>query len=162
MPRLFHTAMTHVSPVDISHSRGRAQLINGTIIYSPNCGRTVDMPPRRSEVNQICSGPSADVDPLHEPLWWADDTAFLAFLPINPDFTGVPFEEFNNPTIKRYHRSGYGMGVPTALRWRRIEFNLEHVIGSFLGNYAITPSKNFINTSAIQCGGTYQYPSIFR
>jgi len=66
------------------------------------------MPPNRNDINQIYSGPSTDVDALHEPLWWENDTAFLAFLPIN--FTGVPFEEFNTPKVKYYYRSGYGMG----------------------------------------------------
>jgi hypothetical protein len=105
----FFSATNRISPSPIDHTRGRASMVDGSIIYSPNCGRTVKMPPMLPDINielMLNTGRIAEthVDNLHQPLWWSQETAFLAFLPINPEFAGVPFAEFNAELVPKKFR----------------------------------------------------------
>jgi hypothetical protein len=156
----FIVATRRRSSAPIDHTRGRASIVNGAIVYSPNCGRNVNMPPRRIDIQQFHFTSSTDVDTLREPLWWSEDTAFLAFLPLNPEFNGVPFELFNNPSMIR-NRRRYTMESTTSLRWRHEEFALENLIKFIRNIYGIPMARRFIPVSAIQLS-TYEYPSMFR
>ena len=65
------------------------------------------MPPMFPDI-ELLLNTRQHVDKLHQPLWWSQETAFLAFLPINPAFAGVPFEDFNNPELQN-SPTGYVM-----------------------------------------------------
>ena len=157
----FWRTTTRDSSGPIDHTAGRASLVDGTIIYSPNCGRSVHMPYERNVIENLRSSSTTDVDVLLSPLWWAEDTAYLAFLPLQPEFNGVPFEQFNNPSLTR-HRRIYTIGAGTSVRWRHEEFNLQCLIRQFSEMYHIPKAKSFVEHSAIHCGGYFEFPSKFR
>jgi hypothetical protein len=101
----FFAATNRISSGPIDHTRGRASIVDGCIVYSPNCGRIVKMPPMSADVDFLLDT-SQGIECLHQPLWWSQETFFLAFLPIEPEFTGVPFEEFNDHELHKYS-TGY-------------------------------------------------------
>jgi hypothetical protein len=78
------------------------------------------MPPMFPDIERLVNT-GQRVDALHQPLWWSQETAFLAFLPINPDFFGVPFEDFNNAEL-RNSPTGYSMRAEASLTWKQTEF----------------------------------------
>ena len=135
----FFSATSRISSGPIDHSRGRASVVDGSIIYSPNCGRTVKMPPLMFPDIEFLLNTGQHVDTLHQPFWWSQETAFLAFLPINPDFAGVPFEDFNNTELQR-GPTGYFMRGDVFLKWKESETLLQALIRSLL-----TPTK-FLNS----------------
>jgi hypothetical protein len=127
----FFVATNRVSSNSIDHTRGQASIFNGSIIYSPNSDRTVKvplMPPMFPDIENLLNT-SQRVDRLHQPFWWSQETAFLAFLPINPDFTGVPFEGFNAEL--RSSLAGYFVPPDIFLKWKQTESLLRALIQIF-------------------------------
>ena len=131
----FFSATNHISPNPIDHTRGRASIVDGSIIYSPNCARTVKMPPLFTNVQSLLNT-GQHVDTLHRPLWWSQETAFLAFLPINPEFAGVPFEDFNNAELQR-GTTGYFIRGDVFLEWKQTETLLQALVQPFACIYEI-------------------------
>ena len=85
----FFSTTTHISSLPIDHTRGRASIVDGNIVYSPNCGRSVTRPLVDCDIGSLFNA-KQPVGRLHQPLWWSLQTAFLAFLPVNFDLVGVP------------------------------------------------------------------------
>ena len=133
MSAKFFSATNCISSDPIDHTRGRASIVDGSIIYSPNCGRTVKTPPMSPHIPLLIST-GEHVDILHRPLWWSQETAFLAFLPINPNFAGVPFEEFDTAEL-RSGLTGYFMQGDAFLKWKQTESLLQALIQSFANTY---------------------------
>src|SRR6266545_7567375 len=156
----FFSATNRISSRPIDHSRGRASIVDGSIIYSPNCGRTVKMPPMFPEIESLLNT-GQHVEKLHQPLWWSQETAFLAFLPINPDFSGVPFEDFNNAKLQK-GPTGYFMQWDAFLKWKHTEFILRILTQSFADMYGMPKIKPWKPLSTLISSGACQYPSQFQ
>jgi len=144
----------------LDFSAGRASVVNGAIVYSPNCNRTVTLPPRPEQCTYLRNTDTVDVSDLHQPFWWSPGTAYLAFLPMNPKFTGVPFQELFDVHVK-HTRSGYTMGIPTTLWWKKIEEDLQHFIDVFSKYYGV-PKVQPIMVTALTCSGFFKYASNYR
>ena len=153
------TNLISSSPID--HSRGRASIIDGGIIYSPNCGRSVKIPPTLPSDIEFLLNTGQCVDTLHQPLWWSQETAFLAFLPINPDFAGVPFDDFNHAELRR-GPTGYSMRADASLKWKHTEFILRVLTQSFADTYGMPKTKTWSRFSNLLSSGSFQYPSQFQ
>jgi hypothetical protein len=101
------------------------------------------------------------VDTLHQPLWWSQETAFLAFLPINPDFAGVPFEDFNNAELQK-GLTGYVMRGDDFLKWKQTETLLQALIQSFAATYEIPNIRTWRLFSRMLPREVYQYQHLFQ
>ena len=156
----FFSATNRIFSGPIDHTCGRASIVDGGIIYSPNCGRTVKLPPTFPDIKFLLNT-EQHVDKLHQPLWWSQETAFLAFLPINPDFSGVPFEDFNNAELQK-GPTGYFMQVDAFLQWKHTEFILRVLTQSFADMYGMPKTKTWSPISTLVSSGTCQYPSQFQ
>jgi hypothetical protein len=155
------TNLISSSPID--HSRGRASIIDGGIIYSPNCGRSVKIPltPLLPPDIEFLLNTGQHVDTLHQPLWWSQETAFLAFLPINPDFAGVPFEDFNNTELRR-GRTGYFMRGDAVLKSKQTETLLQDLIRSFADTYEIPKIKTWRICGRMLPNEVYPHRGLFQ
>ncbi len=101
------------------------------------------------------------VDTLHQPLWWSQETAFLAFLPINPDFAGVPLEDFNNIKLQR-GPLGYFMRGDAFFKWKKTESLLQAMIRSFADTYKIPKIRTWRLFSRMLPNEVYQYQRLFQ
>ena len=137
----FFSATNHISSGPINHTHGRASMVDSSIIYSPNCGRTVKMLPMFPDIEFLLNT-GRHVDTLHQPLWWSQENAFLAFLPINPNFFGVPFEDFNNIELQR-GLTGYIVQKDALLKQSHTEFILRILSYSFVEIYGMPKGNNW-------------------
>ena len=157
----FFSATSRISSSPIDHTHGRASIVDGSIVYSPNCGCTVKIPtPMVPDIDHLVNT-GQHVDSLHRPLWWSLKTAFLAFLPINPDFAGVPFDDFNNAKL---HNSptGYSMQTDASSQWGHTECILCVLTLSCADTYGLPATIFWSQFSTLLSSGTYQYTSQFR
>jgi hypothetical protein len=156
----FFSATNRISSSPIDHTRGRASIVDGCIVYSPNCGRTVKMPPMFPDIDPLLNT-RQPINCLHQPLWWSQETAFLAFLAINFDLAGVPFEDFNNPELQK-SPTGYFMRADTSCKWKDTKYILRILAQSFIDTYGIPQPKYWRLFSILLSNGTFQYPSQFK
>ena len=117
------------------------------------------MPPSSPNINLLLTT-GQHVDRLHRPLWWSQRTAYLAFLPINPDFSGVPFEEFNTAELQR-GPTGYFMRADTSLKWKQTESLLQALIRSFTDTYGIPQVMTWKPFSPMLPNEVYRHPRLF-
>ena len=157
---LLHSATNRISSDPIDHTCGRASIVDGCIVYSPNCGRIVKMPPMFPNIDLLLNT-GQPIDCLHQPLWWSKETAFLAFLPIDPEFAGVPFEDFNHPELQKFPTE-YFMRAEASLTWKCTKFILRVLAQSFIDTYGIPQIKSWRAFSKLLSSGAYQYPSQFQ
>jgi hypothetical protein len=101
------------------------------------------------------------VDILHQPLWWSQETAFLAFLPITPNFAGVPFEEFDTAEL-RSGPTGYFMQGDALLKWKQTESLLQALIQSFANTYEIPEIRTWKLFSRMLPNEAYQHRRLFQ
>lgn len=155
----FHTATTRHDPnAVINKQDGRVSLPRGRIVYSPNCSRDVNIPSLPPGTCPTVHPRSDDVERLYDPLWWSYDTAHLAFLPINPIFNAVPFEELNDSSYRRNEKGYLSISVKRLLRWTVLEHLLRKITRTHEG--LIPKIVNPLQTgSAITCQGDFQFPS---
>ncbi len=152
-------ATNRISSGPIDHTRGRASIVDGCIVYSPNCGRTVKMPPMLPDIEFLLNT-GQRIECLHRPLWWSQETTFLAFLPIDPEFTGVPFEEFNDPELHK-DSTGYFMRGDTSVQWTQTESLLKALIQSFTDTYGLPKIYTWKLFSPMLPHGVYRHPRLF-
>jgi len=67
MSASFFSATNRISSDPIDHTRGRASIVDGCIVYSPNCGRTVKMPPLFPDI-ELLLNTGQPIDCLHQPV----------------------------------------------------------------------------------------------
>jgi len=78
--------------IPLDFTGGRAQVIGGAVYYSPNCTRTMT-PPLSTHDAFVRSPSSHSIEDVHRPFLWSSDTAYLAFVPLSPDYNSVPFDD---------------------------------------------------------------------
>ena len=80
----------------MDNTKGHAFLHNGTIYYSPNCGRHVPVPPQTDPEHYQFRQENAQLNCFQHPQWWTMPYGYLAFVPLIPKFSGVVFECLRN------------------------------------------------------------------
>lgn len=117
-----------MSSTHIDHSRGRIEILDGDMFYSPN--------PSPSE-GPLVRPPYYDPDRMifvlrsgiHRkdflrPLWFANRTGFLSFLTVRPVNTSYPFDQLARlPTI-HFIDGQYCLDPEAVEAWQRLEKNL--------------------------------------
>jgi hypothetical protein len=161
---LFHQ-ITSVLDIDqdIEHDGGRACIINGDVFYSPNSTASVGLPPPVESNPTIWrNSRTSFVREFHQPLWWSVETAYLAFLPIYPQFCGEPFGELLDlPNCFDYMKEGYILDPQVLLKWKKLEFFLKRVVQLLLVK-SLAPAPEPIIDTAISCTGFYREARYFR
>jgi hypothetical protein len=114
------------TPEPIDHSRGRIQLLNGHLFYSPNCQRDVVVP-------EFTENPHRIIFKLREvrhqqflkPRWYTSRSGFLSFLTLRPIDTGYPFDRLAGmPTLYEDPDGKFVMSDERRAAWSRLELNL--------------------------------------
>ena len=78
----------------LHHSNGLVFLDNGTIYYSPNCSRTITIPPYESNLSRrypFCHWTDT-IDTYLRPRWWSISAGYLSFLPLVHVFDNFVFD----------------------------------------------------------------------
>lgn len=142
-----------VSPLD--RSRGRVQLIGGDLFYSPNSQRNVHVPPVYNNF------PSRDYftdsfDEFRQPLWWQPASPYLAFVPLRPIFSGVPFQElYHISYFPRRHSGYFAIDTEIVLGWARLEKNIRDAVALLL-SHEHAPAITWIVPSSLACTGIFK------
>lgn len=165
----FHEATTRVPEgKNLDHAYGRVIKINGNLFYSPNLGHrtpppTVELPPPVEQNKNIWRQDEwANAHEFHRPLWWSEETAYLAFWPIEPLFGGEPFGElFSVPNWFNSIRGGFMMDFVLASAWKTLERELREIARSLLHFYRVPTVLPIIET-AVTCTGLYKKVGSFR
>jgi hypothetical protein len=79
------------SPV-FDYSKGKVVVQHGTIFYSPNCNRAVDIPPQSNHSFDPFKQPRLNASLFKQPVWWLEGWAWQSFIPLAPSFLFTPFE----------------------------------------------------------------------
>jgi hypothetical protein len=115
----------------IDHSRGRVELLNGNMFYSPNPpkkGGSVVLPQHYDPERQIfsLSGGKPDIQwhDLLLPRWYAPRTAFLSFLTLNPITAGYPFNRLAHIPAQDRTDGGYILKEEGRESWCKLEQDL--------------------------------------
>ena len=78
----------------LHHSNGLVFLDNGTIYYSPNCSRTITIPPYESNLSRRYPFRhwTDTIDTYLRPRWWSISAGYLSFLPLVHVFDNFVFD----------------------------------------------------------------------
>jgi len=146
--------------VPLDFAGGRAQLISGTIYYSPNCTRTVALPLSPRDDTFVRTRSAHSIEELHRPFLWSSGTAHLAFVPLNPDFDSVPFNDLLDfPShFDNTQRRQFTMGVPRIIQWAKLEMDVHHIADELHQHYDIPQSLHIVSPSILTCGGHFDRP----
>ena len=137
------------SDQSIDMAAGKASIINGAIYYSPNCSRRVELPPNHEDFVYIRKTDQVDVADLHKPLWWSERTAYLAFLPLKPDYS-FPFTDLFNLTFRRKKEVAI-LDTPVLLNWKKLENFIAEIIEDMRGHYGF-PKPEPVMTTVVSTG----------
>ena len=118
-------AIAWTSSGELDRSQGRVVKIDGNIFFSPNCQRTPTLPPSDFDPMSRRDSFKHDIREFHEPLWWHPRTAYLAFLPLELRFYGIPFQSLFH-IQKRLQKvdSGFMLDPQMLFQWNVVERDL--------------------------------------
>ena len=112
----------------IDHSRGRIEILNGDIFYSPNPpmnGGPVVLPKYQDPEHHIFSLHSGiQWRHLLLPRWYASRSIFLSFLTLNPVTTGYPFDRLAHIPAQDYIDGQYVLKEEGRESWSKLEQDL--------------------------------------
>ena len=147
------------SPLD--RSRGRVQLIDGDLYYSPNSQRSVRVPPVYDNI-PFSDNFKDSFSRFRRPLWWQPACPYLAFVPTQPVFAGVPFQDLFHISIfpRRSDRS-YAIDPKIILGWASLERDIRDAANLILAHEGAPPITWLIPTS-LGCTGGYRYIRLLR
>ena len=147
--------------IPLDFTGGRAQVIGGAVYYSPNCTRTMT-PPLSTHDAFVRSPSSHSIEDVHRPFLWSSDTAYLAFVPLSPDYNSVPFDDLLDlPSHFDRKRLGF-TDVPRAIRLALLEKDLDRAAEYLRRRYEIHQSKPIVSPSIVTCGGHFKQSNDFR
>lgn len=145
-----------------AYTHGQVYCRGGRIFCSPNSQRQVDAPPPVEDNLFLKFNPTKD-HPLkpHQPLWWSEETAYLAFVSIVPTFVGLQAKHslppFSDPMeINKYHvvkagRRGFGLEAWRKLAWYALEKNMLAMVDSMKFKYSLPPTRHVVeNTLSVK------------
>lgn len=160
--RAYDWAIASTTSGELDRSQGRTVKIDGNIFFSPNCQRTPTLPPSDFDPMSRRNSFKHDVREFHGPLWWHPRTAYLAFLPLEMRFYGIPFQSlFNIP--KRFEKvdSGFMLDPQILLQWNVVERDLKFAVERLLSHHH-APEVQWIMLTALGCQGWYNNVKILR
>ena len=141
------------SPLDCS--RGRVQLIGGDFYFSPNSLRDVQVPPVYDETPYRNCFENSFAE-FRQPLWWQPAYPYLAFIPLRPNFAGVPFQDlFHISYFPRLRHGGFMINPQIILGWARLERDIREAVNCILAHEHAPPIAWIIGT-ALGCTGSYK------
>ncbi|KAF9524579.1 hypothetical protein CPB83DRAFT_946576 [Crepidotus variabilis] len=144
----------------IDRSNGRIFYSNGVRIYSPNSQRAITPP--HPYTFRYLSPKNEDMYNLLEPRLWSDTTPYLPFIPLEPNFHGVPLQGLNNLP---YHRTrhGYRADVRDILRWGNIETEIRHITKQLASRYDVPLGRDITgDENAIVGSAAYPTPTVYK
>ncbi|KAF9553067.1 hypothetical protein CPC08DRAFT_767815 [Agrocybe pediades] len=152
---LWVRAVHNKNQVPIDKSNGRACIINGTIVYSPNCSRF--MKSGDFGANHVTyDSRKHDVVQLHRPRLWSPEYTFLAFMETDSVSSGPLGWILRDK--KRFPTEGkktVRMHSEDVLRWNRLQFDLRNASEHLIGLTKAPCGPDLIET-ALTCNAAYQ------
>ncbi|KXN89667.1 hypothetical protein AN958_05534 [Leucoagaricus sp. SymC.cos] len=129
----------------------RAWVIDGDVIYSPNCLRSVRIPQHSGDVSVIFRAGESKAEDFQEPVWWYPLTEWTAFVPREPvPHTGVWFDLLNpvRPNkIIQLSTGEFQLRETLRVTWKKLEKLLVDIVDAlqeankFLFSRPFTPNK---------------------
>jgi hypothetical protein len=137
-------------------SQGQAFKINSDIFFLPNCKHTPMLPSSDFNPESFRDSFSDSVQEFHQPLWWHPITAYLAFVPLELVFHGVPFKSLFSipPYLDRLH-CGFMLDTKTLLQWNIVQHKLKFAIKRLLFHHG-APKLYWIIQTALGSTGLYK------
>jgi hypothetical protein len=100
------------------------------------------------------------VQEFHEPLWWHPATAYLAFLPLELEFHGVPFQPlFSIPPYFDRVRRGFMLDTVVLLKWNVVQHQLKFAASRLL-SYHRAPTLRWIIPTVLRGLGSGVFSSV--
>jgi hypothetical protein len=133
-------------------TNGRVQILGGRLFFSPNCSRTVALPPPARDKNNCEHNiflPSLqpgvrsnyfelDIATYAIPRWWSLIFGWIAFFPLRPSFTGPIFEKLVMPGpyyAFDEERNGYSMPSGLCDKWLQVDNDLSNAVQIICDHY---------------------------
>ena len=117
---------------------------NGNIFYSPNCTRDVNLP-SHVPTPLVRNAAQSDISEFHNPLWWNERTAYLAFLSLEPIYDTASFDHLAVISWVPTTRCGYGLKAEMHISWCRLKLELLCLTDTLLVKYGIPPMEKIID-----------------
>ncbi|KAG5348012.1 hypothetical protein C0989_011150, partial [Termitomyces sp. Mn162] len=79
----------------LDKSSGNIVVYQGDLYYSPNCSRSISLPPQDPKIGteySIFQSETSRTDDFTEPFWWTEAYGWLAFVSRKPSYTGPLFK----------------------------------------------------------------------
>ena len=114
----------------LPHSNGHALLDNGTIYYSPNCARTIQVPPYKSNISRryFFRYWTDTAEAYMQPDWWSTSAGYLSFITLVPAFDNFVFSCLKNVEISVFYDSDdqprWRLDVDTCEQWQILQDRL--------------------------------------
>ncbi|KDR79830.1 hypothetical protein GALMADRAFT_1360533 [Galerina marginata CBS 339.88] len=140
---------------DSDKEKGRVQIINGDIFYSPNCRKELKSIPERDVHNILRPCPSYEnirkptnfsatsLTDYQSPRWWSIPFGWVAFVPRIPDFTGPILGRMNRlPHRHELHYeedTGYSMPSQILQDWLYLERDIVRAVELLIVHTKWTP-----------------------
>ena len=153
MPLLSTVTAEKDSPLERSCSQ--VHLIGGDFYYSPNSLRNVQVPQVYDKVPfRSCFKDS--FSEFRQPHWWNPAYPYLSFIPLRPNFAGVPFQDlFHISYFPRRRYGGFMIDPQIILGWARLEKNIIDAVDILLSHEHASPIAWIVGTS-LCCTGYYK------
>ncbi|KAF8157848.1 hypothetical protein B0H34DRAFT_749097 [Crassisporium funariophilum] len=111
-----------MAPPAFDYSNGRAVVQHGSIFYSPNCSRLVDIPQEPVHSSDPFRWHRLDVSMFKQPVWWDQNWAWRSFIPLAPSFLFAPFEPLC--AMPRIEEVRFSFPAPSGEMVTQIRFRL--------------------------------------
>ncbi|KAF8063149.1 hypothetical protein FPV67DRAFT_1672188 [Lyophyllum atratum] len=139
-------------PYSFDKTRGRVIVLNGDFYYSPNSSRQVDLPPPdpyQGTIHNIFDCKDARAEIYHQPRWWTRSFGWVAFVPIQPSYTGALFNRLSHvPTYLHAYSNiditdGFSLPEDTKAGWMRLEAALASATSLVTKEYTLAAIRPF-------------------
>ncbi|KAF8154585.1 hypothetical protein B0H34DRAFT_809159 [Crassisporium funariophilum] len=114
-----------MAPPAFDYSNGRVVIQHGSIFYSPNCSRPVDIPQEPVHSSNPFRWQRLDVSMFKQPVWWDQNWAWQSFIPLAPSFLSFLFAPFE-PLCAMPHieEVRFSFPAPSGVMVTQIRFRL--------------------------------------
>jgi hypothetical protein len=110
--------------VQIDHSLGRVQRLNGDLFYSPNSKRDVVIPEYEDPDRLVFVLREVRLGHFLKPRWQTRRTGYLSFLTLRPINTGYPFDRLAGMPVPHLVDGTYLLDEERSASWSRLEQDL--------------------------------------
>ena len=127
-------------------TNGRVQILDGCLFFSPNCSRTVDLPPPARDKNDCEPNiflPRLQPNGWHNyfeldiarykiPRWWSLPFGWIAFFPLYPSFSRPIFEKLVLPSNQQHvfddKHCQYLLAWGLSQKWLQVDNDLSDAV----------------------------------